>query len=187
MKKQPKLILIIITLLFAFTLSDDENTTTARKLVKEFGTQLKGELMNGMKQDGATEAIEVCYSRAPQIAQQLSDSTSWEIGRTSLKIRNSNNAPDDWERSVLEDFEKKLKDGIDINTLEYTETVKIGDAEYFRYMKAIPTSSVCLNCHGSNIKEPVKEKISDLYSDDKAVNYKKGEIRGAFTLAKNIK
>ena len=71
--------------------------------------------------------------------------------------------------------------------MEYSEIVKKGDGEYFRYMKAIPTGSVCLNCHGFNIKEPIKTKINELYKNDKAVNYKKGDIRGAFTLSKKLK
>ena len=175
---------LIAILVLALKFSNDENTLIARKLVKDYSTQLKSELMSGMKNGGATEAIAVCNSKAPQIAKQLSDSTGWKIGRTSLKARNSSNTPDDWEKEVLENFEKKLKDGQDIKTLEYSEIVKIEDSEYFRYMKAIPTGSVCLNCHGSNIKEPIKEKISELYKDDKAINYKKGDLRGAFTLSK---
>lgn len=186
MKTQYILFLLITILILAFSFKDNDNTTTARKLAKDFGTQLKSELMSGMKKGGATEAITVCYQKAPQIAKQLSDSTDWKIGRTSSKTRNSNNAPDKWEKSVLDKFEKQLKDGNDIKTLEYSEIVKIGDSEYFRYMKAIPTGGVCLNCHGSNIKEPVKEKIAELYEGDKAINYKKGDLRGAFTLSRKI-
>ncbi len=181
------LISIIAALLMFFTISDDENILTARKIVKDFGTQLKAELMKGMKKGGPTEAISVCYEKAPSIAKILSDSTGWKVGRTSLKTRNSNNAPDEWEKTVLEVFEKQLKDGKDIKTMEYSEIVKIGDKEYFRYMKAIPTGGVCLNCHGSNIKEPIKTKINELYKNDNAVNFKKGDIRGAFTLSKKLK
>lgn len=183
-----KIVLILVTSisLIFFTFSDEDDLTTARELVKEFGTKLKNELMRGMKQGGPTEAIAVCYSEAPKIAEQLSDSTGWEIGRTSLMIRNLDNAPDNWEKTVLENFEKQLHDGKDIKTLEYSDIVKINGVEYFRYMKAIPTGSVCLSCHGSEIKAEVKEKISELYKDDKAVNFNKGDIRGAFTLSKKI-
>lgn len=186
MKTKFILLSLIIILVLAFRYSDDENTVMARKLVKDFSTQLKSELMSGMKNGGATEAISVCNSKAPEIAKQLSDSTGWKIGRTSLKARNSSNTHDDWEKSVLKNFEKQLKDGQDIKTLEYSEIVKVQDSEYFRYMKGIPTGSVCLNCHGSSIKDPIKEKISELYEDDKAINYKKGDLRGAFTLSKKI-
>lgn len=186
MKTKFILLSLITILILAFKFTDDENTMIARELVQDFGIQLKSELMSGMKKGGATEAIAVCNSKAPQIAKQLSDSTGWKIGRTSLKVRNSNNVPDDWEKSVLENFEKKLQDGQNIKTLEYSEIVKIEDSEYFRYMKGIPTGGVCLNCHGSNIKESIKEKISELYDDDKAINYKKGDLRGAFTLSKKI-
>jgi len=184
-----KKLIIAVTAIFLifFTMSDDENTLTARKIVKDFGTQLKGELIKGMKKGGQIEAISVCYQKAPKIAKEISDSTGWEVARTSLKTRNSDNVPDEWERTVLEVFEEQLKDGKDIKTMEYSEIVKKGDGEYFRYMKAIPTGSVCLNCHGSNIKEPIKTKINELYKNDKAVNYKKGDIRGAFTLSKKLK
>ena len=42
------------------------------------------------------------------------------------------------------------------------------------------------NCHGSKIKEPIQENITKLYNNDKAVDYKMGEIRGAFSLSKKI-
>ncbi len=180
------LILLIASVIFAFTQNGDENTITARKLMKDFGKELKSELMKGMKSGGQTGAIEACNSQAPIIAQELSDSTGWKIGRTSLRVRNSDTTPDDWEKTVLENFETQFKSGEDIKTLEFTDTVKIDGSEYFRYMKAIPTSTVCLNCHGSNIKDSIKEKISQLYKKDKAINFEKGDIRGAFTLSKKI-
>ena len=142
--------------------------------------------MKGMKAGGAEEAIEVCYSKAPKIAKDLSDSTGWKIGRTSLKIRNTNNAPDEWETEILNNFEKQKLEGVKVSELEFADTVMIDNNQYFRYMKAIQTGSVCLNCHGAKIKDPIKESILKLYKDDKAIDYNMGEIRGAFTLSKKL-
>lgn len=186
MKSLNLIILVALFLTYSFTNIDDEKLSTARIIAGDFGSQLKSELVKGMKDGGPQAAIEVCYSKAPQIAETLSDSTGWKVGRTSLKIRNTNNSPDSWEIVVLENFEKRLQEGEDAEKMEFSEIVKIDSAEYFRYMKAIPTGSVCLNCHGVNIKDPIKEKISELYKNDKAVGYKKGEIRGAFTLSKKL-
>ncbi|NOX19146.1 MAG: DUF3365 domain-containing protein [Chlorobi bacterium] len=169
-----------------FTFHFDENVETARKIVKDFSKILKSELTTGMRNGGAVNAISVCSVKAPEIAKQLSDSTDWQVGRTSLKIRNIKNKPDEWEKTVLEKFENELKEGTDVKTLEYSETVEENGVKYFRYMKAIPTGGVCLNCHGSKIKEPVKKKIEELYPEDKAVGFKKGDIRGAFTLKKKL-
>ncbi len=142
--------------------------------------------MKGMKSGGPEEAIEVCYSKAPKIAEDLSDSTGWKIGRTSLKVRNINNAPDEWETKILRNFKQQKLEGVNVSKLEFADTVEVNNDRYFRYMKAIPTGSVCLNCHGSKIKDPITESISKLYSDDKAIDYKMGEIRGAFTLSKKL-
>lgn len=180
------LFIMSATILLAFKINSDNNIATARDISKDFGSQLKSELMKGMKSGGPEEAIEVCYSKAPKIAENLSDSTGWKVGRTSLKIRNINNAPDEWETEILRSFEQQKLDGVNVSELEFADTVLVNNDQYFRYMKAIPTGSVCLNCHGLKIKDPIRESISKLYSDDKAIDYNMGEIRGAFTLSKKL-
>ena len=57
----------------------------------------------------------------------------------------------------------------------------------FVYVKAIRIKEVCLNCHGSNINDDLKKEIQKLYPDDKAINYKLNDIRGAFVMYRNIK
>ena len=57
----------------------------------------------------------------------------------------------------------------------------------FVYAKAIRIKEVCLNCHGSNINNDLKKEIQKLYPDDKAINYKLNDIRGAFVMYRNIK
>ena len=97
MKKSALIAFVIIVI--AFTTNVDENVSIARKITKEFGSQLKSELMNGMKAGGAEKAIEVCYVQAPEIAKQISDTTGWNVTRTSLKIRITDGAP--WNRPNL--------------------------------------------------------------------------------------
>ena len=153
----------------------------ARELVKQFGGTLKGELQAAMKAGGPTAAIEVCKTRAPAIAAELSGG-EWTVARTSLKPRNPNNAPDAFEARVMEQFEAAKAEGKPVQTLEYTEVVETETGPVFRYMKAIPTQGLCLTCHGSDLSEPVKTKLDALYPQDKARGYSEGDIRGAFTL-----
>jgi len=56
----------------------------------------------------------------------------------------------------------------------------------FRYMKAIPTASACLVCHGENIDPEVDIKLKELYPNDKARGFREGDLRGAFTIAKPL-
>ena len=150
----------------------------SKAVVKEFMTQLKGELQSAMKAGGPVNAINVCNEKAPTIAKNLSDKYGWDIARTSLKTRNASNAPDAWETKVLNEFEARKAKGEKVKPMAYFEAVD----NSFRFMKAIPTGEVCLKCHGGNIAPPIKAKLQKLYPDDKATGYKLGDIRGAFTI-----
>ena len=68
-------------------------------IIHKFFKNLKGTLMSAKKAGGPTNAIDACNTEAPGIASTESR-YGWEVARTSLKIRNKNNAPDDWELAV---------------------------------------------------------------------------------------
>jgi hypothetical protein len=103
-----------------------------------------------------------------------------------LKVRNDNNAPDDWEAMTLRQFEKRKAAGENLKTMEYAETVKEGDKLVYRYMKPIPTAGLCVSCHGDVMPEALSDKVKTLYPNDQATGFKAGDIRGAFTLQKII-
>ena len=76
---------------------------------------------------------------------------------TSLKLLNPENAPDDFERIALQDFEtKKLKDS--------SKVEKIGGTYYFRYIAPLYVEEACLQCHDKQ-------------------GYKVGDIRGAISVS----
>ncbi len=164
----------------------EQRAADSRAVAQQFMQKLKGELQAAMKAGGPVQAIGVCNVRAPEIAQAMSERTGWEVGRTSLKARNANNAPDAWERGVLERFEQRKAVGADPEALEHYEVVQSGDQRYFRYMKAIPTGGVCLSCHGQRISQPVEAKLERLYPNDRARGYELGDIRGAFTITQPL-
>jgi hypothetical protein len=164
-----------------------QNTLEARSLVKAFGGDLKHVLKKSMKSGGPIKALEQCNIQAGPIAQENSLSAGWDIGRTSLKVRNENNAPDDWEAMTLRQFEKRKAAGENLKTMEYAETVKEGDQLVYRYMKPIPTAGLCVACHGGDMADEITNKVKSLYPNDQATGYKAGDIRGAFTLQKIIK
>lgn len=154
----------------------------SRAAIKEFAATLKGELQAAMKAGGPTQAISVCQDRAPEIAASISKEKGWDVGRTSLKLRNPANQPDAWELAVLKKFEERKAAGEPVKTIDYSEIVEIDGRQHFRYMKAIPTQAPCLNCHGTDINPAVVEKLDKLYPQDKARGFSEGDIRGAFTI-----
>ena len=153
----------------------------SRAAAAEFMQTLKGELLRGMQAGGPVDAIGVCKLRAPAIAAEVGERKGWRAGRTSLRLRNPANAPDDWERAGLESFEQRKQAGEDPATLEYYAVVEQGGKPVFRYMKAIPTAELCVTCHGEKIDPAVAAKLTELYPQDQARGYNVGDIRGAFT------
>ncbi|EGV28587.1 hypothetical protein ThidrDRAFT_3655 [Thiorhodococcus drewsii AZ1] len=165
----------------------DPDIAEAKGIVKQFATRLQGELQSAMQQGGPIKAISVCKERAPAIASSLAHSSGWEVGRTSLKVRNTTqNTPDDWERAVLTTFEERKAAGESVKTMAYSEIVDTEQGQRFRFMKAIPTQEVCLACHGSNLSPEVTAALDKNYPEDQARGYAPGDVRGAFTLSKPL-
>ncbi len=191
-KKLASLLLIGFTLSGSSSVLFANNTQNdiqeARKIVKQYASSLKHELKTALKEKGTTLAVESCHLKAPDISDNISQSSGWLVRRTSLKVRNLEDTPDKWENTVLQKFEKMHQAGTPVNKIEFSEVVTKKDgSKEFRYMKAIPTKKVCLQCHGSNIKSKVASQLDSLYPFDRAVGFKVNDLRGAFSLSKPIK
>lgn len=161
----------------------DARIKASRTVIKAFAGSLQAELKGAMKASGPLGAIQACNGKAPVIAAEQSTQTGWDVGRTSLKYRNPENAPDEWESAVMQSFEARRAAGEDPAKLDYAEYVNQDGKRVFRYMKAIPTGEVCLNCHGGDsVKPDVEAELAHLYPGDKARGFRVGDIRGAFTI-----
>ena len=158
----------------------------SRETSQEFMQTLKKELQAAMQEGGPVNAVSVCNLTAPAIASTYSIRNGWDVGRTSLKVRNPGNAPDAWERAVLVSFEERKRAGEDPAMMEFYEVVDEDGSQELRYMKAIPTAPLCLACHGQQLDSIVKKRIETLYPQDQALGYKEGDIRGAFSITQPL-
>lgn len=179
------------TLFISTTILAEEMTTdpeieakvaTYRTSIKDFGGALKAKLVETLKAKGPIAALEVCNIDAPKITTEKSEAAGISLGRTSLKPRNANNAPDHWEVAVLNVFEERKAQGEDPAKLEFYEVLENEGQKQLRYMKAIPTDTPCLACHGTEIAPEIQTKVKELYPSDQAIGFKQGDIRGAFTV-----
>jgi hypothetical protein len=175
--------LLSVSPLQAEQVNQGELKKEAIKLIKQFGGTLKPELKKAMKSGGPAQAIGVCSEKAPAIAKNLRDSSGWYIKRVSLKARNSSSAtPDSWEQKVLKQFDARQAKGESAEKMAYSEII---DGK-FRFMKAQGAGNLCLNCHGAKVSPEVEAALKEKYPDDKARGYSLGQIRGAFSLAKDL-
>lgn len=178
--------LAAITLLGAAPQATAPDAAEAKALVAKLQTTLQGELLAAMKEGGPARAIEVCRDRAPKVASEISRESGWAVARTALKVRNPENAPDAWEKKVLEEFAVRAAAGEDVATLERSGIVETAGTKTFRFMKAIRTGELCLACQGASMKPELAAKVKTLYPEDRATGFAAGDMRGAFTLAKKM-
>jgi hypothetical protein len=175
--------LLSVSPLQAEQVNQGELKKEAINLIKQFGGTLKPELQKALKSGGPAHAIGVCSEKAPAIAKNLRDSSGWYVKRVSLKARNSSSAiPDNWEQKVLKQFEERQAKGESARNMAYSEIV---DGKY-RFMKAQGAGKLCLTCHGTEITPEVEAALKEKYPDDMARGYSLGQIRGAFSLAKDL-
>ena len=186
--------IFIVMSLFITNISHSETTETnkseilneAKDLLKETSKQYKNTLIQGLQHNNLIKALKYCNKEVKQLISKDNEK-GFAIKRVSLRPRNKNNYPNLYEKEILEKFNKlSLKDNKKL-VLEHSEIIKDKNNNKFVYVKAIRIKEVCLNCHGSNINDDLKKEIEKLYPDDKAINYKLNDIRGAFVMYRKIK
>ena len=187
-------IFIVISLLIT-NISNSETTETnkplifneAKILLKETAKQYKNTLIEGLQHNDLKKALKYCNKEVEKLISNDNEK-DYTIKRVSLRPRNKNNYPTLYEKEILEKFNKLSLEDNKYLALEHTEIIKDeNNNNKFVYAKAIRIKEVCLNCHGSNINNDLKKEIQKLYPDDKAINYKLNDIRGAFVMYRNIK
>ncbi|MGI9516170.1 MAG: c-type heme family protein [Pirellulaceae bacterium] len=127
------------------------------------------ELTGSMAANGPAASIEVCKSRAPELAQAVSEETGVRIGRTSFRLRNPDNIPPGWARRLVED------------RVEQEQYVTL-PGHGLGVLLPIPLMDNCLQCHGNDVQvtTDVRDAILSLYPEDAATGFVEGELRGYF-------
>ncbi len=164
-----------------------ERLKAARDVVSAYQDRYKIEILGVVKTEGPVAAVGAYHTNISELSTRLSETTPFEIGRTALRLRNPENAPDAWEQATLESFAKKMAGGADAAQLEAHQVATTPEGQrIFRYMSPLPMREICLTCHGTEVRQDVKQEIAKYYSDDKALGYRLGELRGAFSLVQQL-
>lgn len=133
-----------------------------------FGS-LFAELSTAMGEGGPEAAIDVCATRAPAIAAEVSAERGVKIGRTSFKLRNPTNTPPVWADLALDERQEEPMFFAD-------RSGRLGT------LSPIRLSASCLQCHGSSddIAPTTRVAISRRYEEDQATGFAEGDLRGWF-------
>jgi hypothetical protein len=150
----------------------DESAAIARgqSILAPFKKNLQAALMDGMGQ-GPEHAIQVCQLKAPAIASEIS-TDSFQVGRTSHRLRNLSNTPASWMQPLLD---RAVASGT--NAVPMAVSLPDGGAGY---VEPIFIKPLCLGCHGSEVPESIVARLDELYPADNARGFSEGEFRGLF-------
>lgn len=157
----------------------------ALSIIGRFHLELRDKLLAAMGQGGPEKAVTVCKDEAPEIAARLSRETGWQVKRLGTRVRNPLiGLPDAWEQEQLAAFEARIKAGEKADEILLFAEVDEPMGKMQRVMKATPTGSLCLACHGdpTTQSETLRSALKKDYPHDAATGYQKGELRGAFSL-----
>jgi hypothetical protein len=159
-----------------------------RKDAKDFMQSLKSILVKEMQTNGIVAAVSVCSDTAQLLTNNYGVNKGIYIKRVSVKYRNTNNKPDEFEAKALKYFEELKSSGKLSETTEYYDIVDVDGVKNVRYLKPIIVQAPCLGCHGvvENIGPEVKLILNNKYPDDKATGYQMDELRGAVSIQKTL-
>ena len=143
---------------------------------------LAARLLASISLVGIQESVEYCRFVATPLIDSLSTEFNARIRRTSLRLRNKSNKPDNLERQVLEAYQYASD-----NELPMTSTAQVTeDGKSVLFTKPILLNSpVCLSSHGTIGTEILEEDyrtIEALYDSDSAVDYQLDDISGMWSI-----
>lgn len=143
---------------------------TARAAVARLKTTLVRELGQAIAASGAAGAVTTCGAVAARVRDEV-QSPTLRVGRTSSRLRNPGNAAPAWVAPILEELERQDPKARGPREV----TLKDGT---FGYVEPLITGPLCLQCHGPALAPDVKAAVAARYTNDKAVGFVEGALRG---------
>ena len=160
----------------------DQVLNEAKEVSNQLVEKVRAFFIQEIEKGGFSSAVRVCSEKAQEITQKFTTQTGHYIRRVSLRYRNPKNAPDNYERRKLEEFdrlnrEKKLSN-------EYFEVVDEHRVRYLRYMRPLAAAPLCMTCHGpkESIPSEVQVILREKYPEDRATGFLVGDLRGAISV-----
>lgn len=154
----------------ALTAAEQQQWQRAQAARDQLAQSLLNELTAALAA-GPEQAIAVCSERAPALAAAVGKAAGVQIGRTSARLRNPQNAAPEWALAQM---------GAGLGE----PACLIGPAGQLAAMFPIRIAGACLQCHGptDQLGEPVRAALQARYPADRAVGYAAGDLRGWFVV-----
>jgi hypothetical protein len=158
----------------------DKYITEGKEMALATANKLGSNLSQKMKEGGVKDAVPFCNTMAYPLTEEMSEKYNVEIKRTSDKLRNDKNKPNEEENNIIDYYEKTLAANEQLEPV-----VEIDASGNPHFYGPIIMQKKCLACHGSIGKEvsvKTDSLIKSYYSNDKAIGFKEGDLRGIWSI-----
>jgi hypothetical protein len=135
-------------------------------------TRLLETLTTEISKGGPASAVDVCRDVAQEIAATAARESGVDLGRTSDRLRNPENAPREWAREIVaENAGTKAADAS-------PHVVDLGDR--VGVLRPIGVIEMCTACHGTDrtLDPQARARIAAAYPQDRATGFEIGDLRG---------
>ncbi|WP_225323060.1 DUF3365 domain-containing protein [Synechococcus sp. RSCCF101] len=132
-------------------------------------------MLEGLAEEPTLETMrEVCMPVGQRIIA-IGRENGWTVRQVATQYRNPNHAPAD---SQEEDVLDLLARHPEVTGL--WESSRPDQAKGLRYYRRIDVQPGCLACHGSKDNRPAF--VRERYPDDRAFDFKSGDLRGMYAV-----
>jgi len=151
------------------------------RAINRLGVTLVNEVTVAVAKGGATKAVDVCHLKALPLTGEIIAGMPriTAVKRTSQKLRNPANAPDEAEKLALAKVEKELAAGRLPKVLVQRIDLPGGKPEW-RVYRPVGIAPQCVTCHGprESLDAGLVARLAEKYPDDQATGYAAGQWRG---------
>jgi uncharacterized protein DUF3365 len=132
------------------------------------------ELSRELSQGGSATAIRACHLDTTAAAYRIARQEGIQAGRTSDRLRVPTNAPKPWAAPIVAMNAGKRAADVEGFAVDLGRAVGV--------LRPIVEGPTCAACHGDieKLNPQVRGELADRYPQDRAVNFKAGELRGWF-------
>ncbi len=173
---------ILLVGLVAGARAEDRRVLRCRVLAHDFMAELTRTIQDAIHDEGLAGAVGVCRQAVPELEARYSLPPGIKVRLVALQCCDADNRPDAWEKKGLEDFLERRRQGAILAGLEYHKPVAGQGQTVFRYLRALPTGSLCLQCHGERLSPKVKKAMRSNCSGSGSGAFRLAELRGALSI-----
>ncbi len=140
----------------------------------------KGHITKIAGKEGLPAVVGFCNEQAMKLTDSMAKVHNVEMKRVSHKLRNQKNAANATQKSVIDNYL-----ALQENHKQLKPVVVKEDDGFVHFYAPIKIKQECLKCHGQlekDIKPELYNVIKAKYPNDKAINFREGELRGIWDI-----